>query len=479
MLVSGPGDGDHKDQSALDHPEPMQRVRFEVADGGPHAAAGTGVSMDDTSKLSSLRMKSRASFRNNDDDVRDEAVAVNVNDTRPLRRPADRRGIVTPLAEPTSTSESWRSWYAGSNSHAWNGESSRDGGSTSALAEQNHRSGSHAWQYQRPPSSYPPPPAAAAHHHSWHWPGRTHPPSAPAPAYDHRHHHYHTQQPLQERSRMPSASSSEDPPASLTVSDINSHPSSENNVNFRRPNKRSIAPTAPVLLPETSSSSSSSKRSKGFDKLDLLCSATLEIGPLQLNPAGCSCPKSKCIALYCDCFKAGRRCNPDTCSCLGCKNTIDESGAHGARTKAIRSILARNPRAFVTAGMGNVIHKLPPGEVACNCVRSRCLKLYCSCFQSGKACNENVCSCVSCLNTHADVEGKRYSAIQQCLEKRPDAFQIRTKVTGLGCACKNNRCIRKYCECFRTNLACTTKCSCLDCENNDHDNGRVVEVSQV
>jgi hypothetical protein len=37
-----------------------------------------------------------------------------------------------------------------------------------------------------------------------------------------------------------------------------------------------------------------------FDKLDLLCSATLDLGPLQENPTGCSCPRSKCIALYCD-----------------------------------------------------------------------------------------------------------------------------------------------------------------------------------
>jgi hypothetical protein len=449
MLVTGTSNkaGDHKDQSAP-HPEPMQRVRFEVADGGQHAAVGSGVSTDDIANLSAQRMKP-SSFRNSDDEMRDEAVGV--NDTRSTRRPTDRRSIVTPSAEPTSSSESWRSWYAGSNSNGWNGES-RNGGSTSALAEQNHRSGSHPWQYQRPPSSYPP----AATHHSWHWPRRTnpHPPSAPAPAYG--RYHYHPQ-PGQERSRSSTASSSEDPPASLMVSDRDTLPSAENNINFSRPGKRSIA-----VLQEPS------KRPKGFDKLDLLCSATLEIGPLQLNPAGCSCPKSKCIALYCDCFKAGRRCNPDTCSCLGCKNTIDESGEHGARTKAIRSILARNPRAFVTAGIGNAIQKLPPGEVACNCVRSRCLKLYCSCFQSGKACNEKVCSCISCLNTEADLEGKRYSAIQQCLEKRPDAFKTRVKVTGLGCACKNNRCIRKYCECFRTNLACTAKCSCVDCEN-DHN----------
>lgn len=58
------------------------------------------------------------------------------------------------------------------------------------------------------------------------------------------------------------------------------------------------------------------KKARGFDKLDLLCSATLEIGELHDNPTGCSCPKSKCVALYCDCFKAGRRCNASQCSCL-------------------------------------------------------------------------------------------------------------------------------------------------------------------
>jgi hypothetical protein len=75
-----------------------------------------------------------------------------------------------------------------------------------------------------------------------------------------------------------------------------------------------------------------------FNKLDLLCSATLELGPLQDNPAGCSCPKSKCIALYCDCFKAGGRCDPNTCSCLNCKNTVSESGANGARSKVSREL---------------------------------------------------------------------------------------------------------------------------------------------
>jgi len=73
-----------------------------------------------------------------------------------------------------------------------------------------------------------------------------------------------------------------------------------------------------------------------FDKLDLLCAATLDLGPLQENPTGCSCPKSKCIALYCDCFKAGRRCS-ESCTCLDCKNTVKESGPTGARSKVCQS----------------------------------------------------------------------------------------------------------------------------------------------
>lgn len=72
---------------------------------------------------------------------------------------------------------------------------------------------------------------------------------------------------------------------------------------------------------------------EGLDKLDLLCAATLDLGPLQENPSGCSCPKSRCIALYCDCFKAGRRCDASKCSCLNCLNTVKESGPEGARSK--------------------------------------------------------------------------------------------------------------------------------------------------
>ena len=111
------------------------------------------------------------------------------------------------------------------------------------------------------------------------------------------------------------------------------------------PTDQSLQGKRSSVSSEGSSSTHQNKRSKlpvqpsrtsqpgKFDKLDLLCAATLDLGPLQHNPTGCSCPKSKCIALYCDCFKAGRRCDPNHCTCLNCKNTLTESGPDGARSK--------------------------------------------------------------------------------------------------------------------------------------------------
>ena len=111
------------------------------------------------------------------------------------------------------------------------------------------------------------------------------------------------------------------------ISPSMNHPDRDRHI--KRPNNdaldRSVSPPT--------KKSKGGTMSEGFDKLDLLCSATLDLGPLQENPTGCSCPKSRCIALYCDCFKAGRRCDPSKCSCLNCLNTVKESGPKGARSR--------------------------------------------------------------------------------------------------------------------------------------------------
>jgi hypothetical protein len=34
-----------------------------------------------------------------------------------------------------------------------------------------------------------------------------------------------------------------------------------------------------------------------------------------------------------------------------------------------------------------------------------------------------------------------------------------------GCRCRNSRCLKKYCECYKAGLNCALACSCIGCVN--------------
>lgn len=104
--------------------------------------------------------------------------------------------------------------------------------------------------------------------------------------------------------------------------------------------------------------------------------------------------------------------------------------------------------------------------VICRCMKSRCLKLYCDCFQAEKLCNTQ-CKCVRCLNTEVEngKSGRLKLAKRDYLLRKPQSFGKKRKKVGEGCACKNNRCLKKYCDCFRTEISCSDKCLCVSCEN--------------
>lgn len=78
-------------------------------------------------------------------------------------------------------------------------------------------------------------------------------------------------------------------------------------------------------------------------------------------------------------------------------------------------------------------------DITCKCSKTKCLKLYCDCFQAGAVCKDD-CACVNCKNTKANSgpNGSRTAAVRAILARRPDAFQLRVKETGQGCKCKLN-----------------------------------------
>ncbi|KAL0044548.1 hypothetical protein WJX82_000363 [Trebouxia sp. C0006] len=102
----------------------------------------------------------------------------------------------------------------------------------------------------------------------------------------------------------------------------------------------------------------------------------------------CTCKKSRCLKLYCECFAAGVFC--DNCLCTSCCNTLE---ATSLVQEAKKNIIKARPSAFDP----KVIDATQQHSKGCNCRKSRCLKKYCECFQAGVLCTE-ACRCLDCHN---------------------------------------------------------------------------------
>jgi len=89
----------------------------------------------------------------------------------------------------------------------------------------------------------------------------------------------------------------------------------------------------------------------------------------EVQHMGCTCKKTYCLKLYCQCFAAQLLCGTN-CRCTDCQNL---ASYEKQRQAAMRTILTRNPHAFDTKfakrNPSSASHK-----TGCKCRKSGCMK---------------------------------------------------------------------------------------------------------
>ena len=104
-------------------------------------------------------------------------------------------------------------------------------------------------------------------------------------------------------------------------------------------------------------------------------------------PLQCSCKKSKCLKLYCECFRNNQSCT-SKCHCKGCYNKEEQNAVIESKRQVAKQQRLLNDQ----LNQMSVVY-----NSSCTCKHSQCIRKYCVCYKKGNRCNLS-CSCINCKN---------------------------------------------------------------------------------
>lgn len=91
-------------------------------------------------------------------------------------------------------------------------------------------------------------------------------------------------------------------------------------------------------------------------------------------------------------------------------------------------------------------------KTICYCKRSRCIKLYCECYNRGKRCGKD-CKCTNCKSSELSKQVLEHARLN--FEKKKESSV---------CNCKKG-CNSSHCECYKLGNFCGSRCKCISCGN--------------
>ena len=116
----------------------------------------------------------------------------------------------------------------------------------------------------------------------------------------------------------------------------------------------------------------------------------------------------------------------------------------------------------------------------CSCEKSKCVKKYCECYSNGETCGSK-CGCINCINT---IFSNTKSIVN--LNTLPIPKIVKTEDKTIMCTCTKSSCSKNYCDCYKFNQKCTSRCRCIDCKNTsntiietDKSNKESVEYTRI